>query len=85
MEPCPVCSIACVPGWRRIFSQAQRFKCPECAVWIVFRKPRPVPSILGMRIGNLHVAAIVLGLSLPAMLVAFGVPCCISSVIRRGD
>lgn len=73
MELCPVCSIACVPGWRRVFSQTQRFKCPKCSAWIVFRKPRTVPSTLGARIGNLYVAAVLLGLSLPAMLVVFGV------------
>ena len=73
MEQCPVCSIACIPRWRRFFSQTQRFKCPKCSTWIVFRKPRAVPSILTARIGNLYVSAILLGLSLPAMLVAFGV------------
>lgn len=72
MELCPVCSIDCVPAWRRVFSQTQRFKCPKCATWIAYRKPKAVPSGLLARAGNPYLSAILLGSAIPAMLIGFG-------------
>lgn len=49
MDTCPSCSQACVRGWRRFFSRNERFKCPRCGTWLVYRQEKRPPS---QRIAN---------------------------------
>jgi hypothetical protein len=72
MEQCPVCSITGIPGWRRTVSRTQRFQCPNCSTWLIFRNPRTVRSAFIARIGNIYLFAFLLGLAPPAFILAFG-------------
>ncbi len=44
MLHCPACFKPTIPNWRKYFSGRERFKCPNCAVWLAYRTQDSSPS-----------------------------------------